>query len=278
MIPAKIDFKSVPVQAGVISDIINLDIEASDYFQRLDELIGADQGVASLVLRVVNSPLYSRGNKVATIPLAISLLGYSVLRSLALLAFSRSLFSETRHEAFRLHIWQHSLLTALASQRICRSLGNVRGSDEAFIAGLMHDIGKVLMFTQHPDLYQQVFEYMFENGCTAAQAEQKYFGFDHYLVGAEAVKEWHLPDRFNSYMGIELTHSERADVMLTSLMAANDLLKSAGIGAREAEAPETRRARLQAFGLDDALCDSLLQDDFIDNLRESEIYQLCMST
>jgi HD-like signal output (HDOD) protein len=93
MIRGKIDFKSVPVQAGVISDIINLDIESSEYFQRLDDLIGADQGVASLVLRVVNSPLYSRGNKVGTIPLAISLLGYSVLRSLALLAFSRSLLA-----------------------------------------------------------------------------------------------------------------------------------------------------------------------------------------
>ncbi|MDD2700513.1 MAG: HDOD domain-containing protein [Sideroxydans sp.] len=278
MIRGKIDFKSVPVQAGVISDIINLDIESSDYFQRLDDLIGADQGVASLVLRVVNSPLYSRGNKVATIPLAISLLGYSVLRSLALLAFSRSLFSETRHEAFRLHIWQHSLLAAIASQRICLGLGEARNGDEAFIAGLMHDIGKVLMFTQHPDLYQQVFEHMLATGCTAAQAEQKYFGFDHYQVGADAVKAWHLPDRFNAYMGVELTQSEGADAILTSLMAANALLKSAGIGAGEAEAPDARRARLRAFGLDDALCDSLLQEDFIDSLRESEIYKLCMST
>jgi putative nucleotidyltransferase with HDIG domain len=278
MIRGKIDFKSVPVQAGVISDIINLDIESSDYFQRLDDLIGADQGVASLVLRVVNSPLYSRGNKVGTIPLAISLLGYSVLRSLALLAFSRSLFSEMKHEAFRLHIWQHSLLTAIASQRICQSLGESKNGDEAFIAGLMHDIGKVLMFTQHPDLYQQVFEYMFESGSSAAQAEQRYFGFDHYQVGAEAVKEWRLPDRFNTYMGSELATTEGADVVLTSLMAANALLKSAGIGSKEIEAPEARRASMLAFGLDDALCDSLLQDEFINGLKESEIYQLCMST
>ncbi|MFH2139328.1 MAG: HDOD domain-containing protein [Pseudomonadota bacterium] len=277
MIRGKIDFKSVPVQAGVISDIINLDIESSEYFQRLDDLIGADQGVASLVLRVVNSPLYSRGNKVGTIPLAISLLGYSVLRSLALLAFSRSLFSETRHEAFRLHIWQHSLLTAIASQRICQSLGDGRNGDEAFIAGLMHDIGKVLMFTQHPDMYQLVFQYMFENNCSSALAEQKVFGFDHYQVGAEAVKEWRLPERFNAYMGAELSHAEGADAISTSLIAANALLKSAGIGAREIEAPEIRRAQLQAFGLDDALCDSLLQDEFIAGLRESEIYRLCMN-
>ncbi|GAB5604663.1 HDOD domain-containing protein [Sideroxyarcus sp. TK5] len=278
MIRGKIDFKSVPVQAGVISDIINLDIEASDYFQRLDDLIGADQGVASLVLRVVNSPLYSRGNKVGTIPLAISLLGYSVLRSLALLAFSRSLFSETRHEAFRLHIWQHSLLTAIASQRICQSLGESGNGDEAFIAGLMHDIGKVLMFTQHPKLYQQVFDHMFASDCSSAEAEQRFFGFDHYQVGAEAVREWRLPDRFNAYMGAALSHAVEANAISTSLMAANVLLKSAGIGARAVETPEARRSGLQACGLDDALCDSLLQDAFIDSLRESEIYKLCMSS
>lgn len=278
MIRSKIDFKSVPVQAGVISDIINLDIESSDYFQRLDDLIGADQGVASLVLRVVNSPLYSRGNKVGTIPLAISLLGYSVLRSLALLAFSRSLFSETKNEAFRLHIWQHSLLAAIASQRICSGLGEARNGDEAFIAGLMHDIGKVLMFTQHPALYQQVFKEISASACSAAQAELKCFGFDHYQVGAEAVREWRLPERFKSYMGAELDHGDGKDIILTSLMAANALLKSAGIGAGQAAAPEARRAELQAFGLDDALCDSLLQDDFIDSLKASEIYQLCMST
>lgn len=76
------------------------------------------------MLRVVNSPFYSHGNKVTTIPFAISLLGYSVVRSLALMAFSRSLFSHTRNPLFRLHIWQHSLLTAIASQTICRELGN----------------------------------------------------------------------------------------------------------------------------------------------------------
>ncbi len=279
MIQGKIDFKSVPVQPGIISDIINLDIESSDYFQRLDDLIGSDQGVASLVLRVVNSPLYSRGNKVGTIPLAISLLGYSVLRSLALLAFSRSLFSETRHPEFRQHIWQHSLLTALASQRICQSLEGGKHGDEAFIAGLMHDIGKVLMFTQHPALYEKVFQHMTESACSSAQAEQLYFGFDHFQVGREAVKEWRLPSRFNAYMGGELMHphpEEDGSSVLLSLVAANALLKSAGIGSHQTTEPEGRRSLLQSFGLDEALCNRLLDEEFIESLKETEIYRLCM--
>ena len=280
MIQGKIDFKSVPVQAGIISDIINLDIESNDYFQKLDDLIGSDQGVASLVLRVVNSPLYSRGSKVATIPLAISLLGYSVLRSLALLAFSRSLFSESRHADFRLHIWQHSLLTALASQRICRSLKDSKHGDEAFIAGLMHDMGKVLMFTQHPALYEKVFQHMSELDFSSAQSEQRYFGFDHFQVGGEAVKEWRLPSRFNDYMGSELMHphpDEEGGAVLLSLVAANALLKSAGIGSRQVAEPEARKEMLASFGLEENLCDELLDEGFIESLKESDIYRLCMS-
>lgn len=277
MDPKKINFKNIPVQAGIISNIINLDVHSNHCFRDLDDLISSDQGVASLVLRVVNSPLYSRGNKVATIPIAISLLGYSVVRSLALLAFSRSLFSQTRNALFRLHIWQHSLLTAIASQSICRELGKNKLNDEAFIAGLMHDTGKVLMFTHDPGLYENVFNFAFENGCTSEQAETRFFGFDHCQIGLEAVKEWKLPDRFNDYMGSDISSAQQGDTVLLCLTAANFLVKSAGIGARQIEDVDTRKAALLSFGLDEALCEHLLHEQFIEGLMENETYKLCAS-
>lgn len=280
MNPEKINFKNIPVQAGIISKIISLDIDANNCFQELDDLISSDQGVASLVLRVVNSPFYSRGNKVATIPLAISLLGYSVVRSLALLAFGRSLFSQTRNKHFRLHIWQHSLLTAIASQEICQALGSPKLNDEAFIAGLMHDVGKVLMFTHNPDLYEKVFSLTLAGAGTSLQAEQQLFGFDHCQVGLEAVKEWKLPERFNVYMGRELSipsAKAQADMVLMSLMAANYLVKAAGTGAQEVNDFDTKNAALLSLGMGDELCEQLLSEQFIDNLLENETYKLCAS-
>lgn len=276
----KINFKNIPVQAGIISRIISLDIDAHNCFQELEDLISTDQGVASLVLRVVNSPFYSRGNKVATIPYAISLLGYNVVRSLALLAFSRSLFSQTRNERFRLHIWQHSLLTAIASQNICQQMGNARLNDESFVAGLMHDVGKVLMFNHNPDLYEQVFQSAFENGCSSIQAEQQWFGFDHCQVGLEAVREWKLPERFNDYMGRALVvpGAEREkDAVMSSLAAANYLIKAAGIGASPVDDAGSKKDALLSLGVDEALCEHLLQDQFIASLMENETYKLCAS-
>lgn len=273
-----INFKNIPVQAGVISKIISLSVDSNNCFQELDDLISSDQGVASLLLRVVNSPFYSRGNQVATIPFAISLLGYSVVRSLALMAFSRSLFSQTRNEAFRLHIWQHSLLTAIASQSVCQELGHAKLRDEAFIAGLMHDTGKVLMFNHNPGMYQDVFKYAFANNCSSLHAEHYYFGFDHCQVGGEAVKEWKLPERFSVYMGMELglpTADAQADPVLLSLQAANFVVKSAGIGANEIDDSELKKSALLGYGLNETLSEFLLQDRFVEMLMENETYQLC---
>ena len=279
MVATSINFKNIPVQAGIISDIIKLEVDSNNCFQMLDDLISSDQGVASLVLRVVNSPFYNRGNKVTTIPFAISLLGYSVVRSLALLAFSRSLFSHTKNEQFRLHIWQHSLLTALASQNICEELGYRKFIDEAFIAGLMHDTGKMLMFNHNPALYQEVFSFAFTNNCTSIEAEHHYFGFDHCQVGAEAVKELKLPERFHDYMAVDLgvPLSPQKDTVLTCLRSANFLVKAAGIGGLELDDHRLKLTSLLAFGLSDLLCENLLHEQYIDSLMQHETYKLCAS-
>lgn len=277
MAQTNIDFKSIPVQASIISKIISLDVESNNCFHELDDLISADQGVASLLLRVVNSPFYSRGNKIATIPYAISLLGYGVVRSLALMAFSRSLFSHTRNPLFRQHIWQHSLLTAIASQRICQKLDSSNLKDDAFVAGLMHDTGKVLMFTHNPALYEQVFALSFESNCSSVIAEQKYFGFDHCIAGLDAVAEWKLPERFNDYMGKELLMQPQDDVVLLSLTAANYLVKSAGLGGNLLEDDEVRLAALLALGLEDSVCEEILHPEYFAELKESDTYKLCAS-
>ena len=273
-----INYKGIPVQADIISGIIRLEADAIDCFRELDRLVSSDQGVASLILMVVNSPLYSRGKTVASIPLAISVLGFNVVRSLAMLAFARSLFSQTKDPLFRQHIWRHSLLTAIASEAICRELGNLAGKDEAFIAGLMHDTGKVLLFTHAHALYLQALEHWLSSGCSSLEAEQRFLGTDHCQVGREAVAQWKLPGRFVDYMATDLsrpsTASEAGGAGL-SLAAANYLVKSMGIGSTAIEDREARRNGLMAFGLGAGIAERLAQDDFLETLFETDIYRLC---
>lgn len=276
--PQSIDYKNIPVQADIISGIIRLDPDANSCFRDLDSFVRSDQGVATLVLRVVNSPLYSRGRQIATIPIAISILGFNVVRSLAMLAFSRSMFSKSRDPAFRLHLWQHSLLTAIAGRNICQALGGGKEKDEAFIAGLMHDMGAVLMFNHDHARYGQVMQLIHAEGCAGTAAEQAVFGFDRFQVGREAVTQWRLPARFADFMGAatDVPPPERADDRVwRSLAAANCLIEGAGIGSRPVEDPAARKAALMGFAIDAALCEEWLQDAYIDSLKEDDTYQLC---
>ncbi len=273
-----IDYKNIPVQAEIISGIIRLDVESISCFRDLDSYVRSDQGVATLVLRVVNSPLYSRGNKIGTIPMAISRLGFNVVRSLAMLAFSRSMFSRTKDKLFRLHIWQHSLLCAIAGRDICQAIGASKAKDEAFIAGLMHEMGKVLLFTHDEKRYLDVLARVLEQGTPSIEAEQQVFGCDHCQVGREAVTQWKLPERFAEFMGEELSMTHpglSADPVRLSLTAAHFLVERAGIGNAPGNDIESSKQILMALGLGETLCDPWLQEDFVPGLMNDETYQLC---
>jgi HD-like signal output (HDOD) protein len=273
-----IDYKNIPVQAEIISGIIRLDVESINCFRDLDSYVRSDQGVATLVLRVVNSALYSRGAKIATIPMAISRLGFNVVRSLAMLAFSRSMFSKTKDKLFRLHIWQHSLLSAIAGRDICQAIGASKAKDEAFIAGLMHDMGKVLLFTHDEKRYLEVLARVLQQGSPCIEAEQQVFGCDHCQVGREAVTQWKLPERFAEFMGEDLSLTQTglsADPVRLSLTAANFLVERAGIGSAPDNDSASGKLALLAAGLPEACCDPWLQEDFVPGLMNDETYQLC---
>ena len=192
----------------------------------------------------------------------------------------RSLFSQTRNAVFRLHIWQHSLLSAIISQNICGELGEKKLTDESFIAGLMHDTGKVLMFNHDPKLYESVFTFEFENNCSSLLAEQKLFGINHCQVGKQAVVEWKLPERFNDFMGTDLAlpnDMKKIDTVMQCLMAANYLVKTAGIGANKVDDQEIRKQPMLTLGFDEALVERLLKDDYIEGMMDDETYKLCAS-
>jgi putative nucleotidyltransferase with HDIG domain len=273
-----IDYKNIPVQSDIIAGIVRLDVESTTCFRDLDSYVHSDQGVATLVLRVVNSALYSRGNTIATIPRAISVLGFRVVRSLSMLAFSRSLFAQTRNPLFRTHIWQHSLLTAIAGQSICATLGDDKHKDEAFIAGLMHDMGKVLLFTHDQDKYLQVIDLVLTQGMPSYEAEQQVFGCDHYQVGCEAVSQWKLPERFIDYMGVNHSIPSPAhatDPVRLSLACANLVVGTMGFGARQLDDREQREQALSLFGIGPAVCAPWLDAQFQEELMSNDAYQLC---
>lgn len=273
-----IDYKTIKsTQPEIISRIIEIDEESPNCFREIDHLLRADQAVASFILRVANSPIYNRSQPIRTIPIAISLLGINIIRSLVILAFSRSVFSKSKNALVRTHVWHHSLLTAIASYNICSEIGEPVDCEEAFVAGLVHDIGKVLLFTHVRKDYMDALTYALETDCSSREAEQKFLGTDHYQIGEQAAREWKLPAQFQLYVGADLDQlipGQTENKILLWLAIANNLIKGAGIGANPCD-PEVRKEKLMAYGLSEEYVDHLLDEAFFQKLINDEIYQFC---
>jgi len=269
-----IDYKKIIARPDLLAQIVSIDAGSEKCFQEMDQLVRSDQGSVSFVLRVANSAMYSRGKPIKTIPHAISLLGVNIIRSLAILSVSRAIFTRSRNALFQKHVWQHSLLTALACQQICFEAGESKLAEEAFVAGLLHDIGKVLLNYNCPDDYPVILGYVLKHSCSCAEAERKFLDINHNDVGVRAVVEWKLPSYFADYVGIDLEvfHPGQADnKVLFFLAIANCLIKNAGFGAHMLTLTE-RRERLMRLGINERLCMLLLEDGFLQKLQRNDIY------
>lgn len=273
-----IDYKTIKAtQPEIISRIIEINEESPNCFREMDHLLRSDQAVASFILRVANSPIYNRSQPIRTLPIAISLLGINIIRSLVILAFSRSVFSKSKNALVCKHIWHHSLLTAIASYNICSELGKPEDCEETFVAGLVHDIGKVLLFTHVRKDYMNALTYTLENNCSSKEAEQKFLGTDHYQIGEQAVRAWKLPPQFQLYVSTDLDQllPEQTDNgILLWLAIANSLIKGAGIGANPCD-PAIRKEKLMSYGLNEVFSDYLLDEAFFQKLINDEIFQFC---
>lgn len=257
-----IDLKKLKltVQPHVIAGLLSLDDDSDMSFSKLDQLIRADQNMTTLILKAANSSLYSRGNEIRTLQHAIAMLGFQVVRSLAMVATSQELFKAGNYARFRRLVWEHSIVTAITARDVANRSGNQDLAEEAFIGGLLHDIGKVLLTAIDRKLFIQAIDTVEQGQLTYAEAEQKAFGTTHLALAGKAAEEWKLPDIFfpalSQHDDVERIQaadlSANADRVLCVVAFANFLAKSGGYGLYVENKEAALGAAAQAkLGLDE---------------------------
>lgn len=179
----------LPSLPAVVHQLLgSIDNEQADIAD-ISRKIGQDQALVAKVLRVANSSFYGMQGRVASIQDAMVVLGFRNVRTLVLAAALTGSFPKSQRTWFDEQVfWKHSLAVALAAKAFAGSAGI--NPDHAFTAGLLHDIGRLVLVTCFPEEYRKAVELRGASDEFLVTAEATELGFDHAAVGAALAERW----------------------------------------------------------------------------------------
>lgn len=222
--------KAVPVMPGAAQQAFAVATDPNAEAHDFVAVIEADEGLSARVLKIANSVYYDRGGGSQTIVEAVQVLGISELRNLLNATTLASLFP-VKH-ALRAEFWSHNVATAITARVIARSLLPTK-VEQMFLAGLMHDLGKLLLLQQHVDSYERVVKQALAEGLESPGAEVKTYPFDHTHVGQLVAEKWRFSRELYDAIGDH--HRPWQDLpesSVTGIIKLSDMIvHSAGLGA-----------------------------------------------
>lgn len=219
----------------------------------IGSLIEKDQVLSAKVLRLANSPLYGFPARIASVAHAVVVLGLNVVKGLTLCASAFDMMKD----AGMTHLWRHSLGVAMTSH-ILASRAHMRNPEELFVAGLMHDIGKVVLYVKWPDTgskLTQAAQALREKDPTMLQVEEAVLSLSHADVGGCLAQAWHLPTTLRE--PIQYHHhptlAREATQQTAIVHVADVLVKALGCGnPGDDMVPLLSQPAWDAVGLDEA--------------------------
>lgn len=188
------DFPPIP---SVILESIKLLNDPSATVKTIQDQILLDQSLTAFILKVANSALYGLMKEVTTVSYAINIMGYNTTRSILTAYLSKNLYSNRGGKFIQNVLWRHSISTAVLGKTIAEhvALSTPPTPEEAFIAGLLHDIGKGVLLKNKTDEFEKIVQLICNENKTSIQAEQEVLGFTHVEVGFLLMQNWRFSER-----------------------------------------------------------------------------------
>jgi HD-like signal output (HDOD) protein len=157
----------------------------------LEQAVSLDPTLCGQIVKLANSPFFGVSREVASLRQALLVLGFDTTRDLALALAVMALCRSPRKLCHDL--WQHSVRTAVAAELVARRVG--RDGSEAFLCGMLHDLGKLIFLELNYEAYGRVLEKHFDHETVLVDAEKAIFSFDHAAFSGACLERWELPDR-----------------------------------------------------------------------------------
>lgn len=159
---------------------------------KLTQIISTDPSISTKVLRLANSSYTGLAKKFNSLNQAVVYLGSDTIRNIAITASVQQVFCKTKtNQMFNLkHFWWHSIMCAALAKKIAKKI-SYKFEEEAFLSGLMHDIGQLLLLTNKTDLYVSILENS-NNNVNTTILEKETIGMSHCEAGAWLIRQWKL--------------------------------------------------------------------------------------
>ncbi len=186
------DIAALPMLPGMITSLAMLDLEDPQYFDKVLQLVRADPGFAVRLLRLANSAASGSHNSVGTVEMALIRVGARA--TVELMLAEKAVLIFPAHEPWQRDLWGHSLLVASYMRRLAPMLIDERlDANEAYLAGLLHDIGRFLMFARMPEAFETIEDAGWNTPSGLLDAEMAACSCTHTQLAYEAMMQWRLP-------------------------------------------------------------------------------------
>ena len=194
----------------------------------LAAIIATDTAMTAKILRLANSAYYGFPRRIATVRDAVVLIGFRAVRATALAAAVVDLFPDKGGSRFSADLfWAHSVACTSVAEALAKDGAGVR-PDEAFTAGILHDVGRLVLAQYAQDSFNQSLDRALQQGVPLESAEIAVLGYDHAEVGAGLTHRWNFPTKICA--AIENHHQLDAEAPLTHLLTrANEFCRWAGL-------------------------------------------------
>ncbi|HOX06126.1 MAG TPA: HDOD domain-containing protein [Planctomycetota bacterium] len=263
--------EALPTLPTVVARISQLIDDPGASAGDINDIISRDLALSAKILRLVNSAFYGFPRRISSMTHAVVILGFTTVRNIALSAYVFDAFDTSKLPFGHRNFWMHSVGTAVGADVLAMRAG-LPSNDDAFVSGLLHDIGKLVMYQHAQAEFAKVLTRASRDDSTFLEAEGAAISFGHAEAGALLLENWKLPERLVA--GLRFHHDPAAApdehrpiaavVHLADIVTRALLVGSGGDG----KIPVTSEAAWQVLGLSDADIPGIL-DEYTAELRKA---------
>ncbi|MCR4315731.1 MAG: HDOD domain-containing protein [Planctomycetes bacterium] len=224
------DIPTIPTVIAKLNDVLRT---PHSNVKDVGAILNQDQALAAKTLRLVNSAYYGFSGKIDNINRAIIILGFNKVRNLALSISVIDLFKGKESSSLNfLAFWEHSIGTAVIAEQLANELESSEVED-AFVAGLLHDLGKLIIALHLKEDQAKVVEMMQADNMFSFDAEREIIGANHGKIGELIAEQWKFPENLARAMGYhhQPDRSRQHRELVFLIHTADVLAHAIGFGA-----------------------------------------------